>query len=533
MVLNGDILEYENIGVTEEEEVVIAALLMLGDVINFLYLNNLRLRGGGLNLGPAVMAVGKALGPTGRDWVFRHFFTDRYRNMIQADRDEYVRSRILSYQQESSRQRSRIIDVGRAAARLKYFNKGTAPKLIKDSYSSSNKMSIWEHPKFKVRMNTKEGKAAMGYHMLAQKNATQRMFKSTCFYEMHPVLNKLQYGTTGFYPHLLKPGNGPHLYAFYTTDLKAQTQVYGTDTRANSFSALATCDVGGFGSAPDANNQFIGMNMPVYIFSCDWPFAIMNPDPLTQVEPTNTLVQQGQVLRWAYYTWNTTSDMNIPRTLTFVVQNAAWTYLTHYKTTIDFQFYSTSSQNYMVEILIFKFKADVDTMNYKLQALAPMDRQVDNEIYCNESPRMYNHEDIYVLKRKRIMIPAKTNALPWGTSWRVTDNQGQRSEVLYRYVCDRQYVIKRPIVNSLNTSMTESEFFNTYYDRQKGIYARVCGWPVSPPLVIGTDGTGVVANEEQNRNTSYTAQACTIIGNGVGCFMNKTSKWKLDQNVGN
>jgi len=523
MVLNGDILEYENYGLTADEEVAIAALIGLGAVINLVYPNLLRIRGGyDLTNRPALR---QAIQMNKMD-----MWAKRANQALEENRQKIRQQMFRKKVSEYGPVLAGTVLVGRAAARLKWNPKRPAPPGYKDNYFG---MVMRGEKRFRVAMSTREAKASMGYHMLAQKNATQRMFRSTLYYEMSPVLNKLQYLTSGIYVHTLKPGNGPHLYGTYIPDLKPNPQVYGTDTRNGLFGTLYGNDSGGFGSAPDATSRFIGERNTIYVFAVDWPFAIMNTDENTQVEPTNTTVQQGQCLRWAYYGWNTTSDMNIPRNLTFVVQNAAWTYLTHFQTTLKFSFYSTTTLNYTVELLFFRFKADVDTMNYRAQTQAPMDRQFDLDIYCNESTKHYNHEDITVIHRKRLSIPGLTQIIPYDATWRVTSEGGMKNEVRYQYVSKRQYVIKRPIVSTLNTSMSEKEFFDTYFDRQRGIYCRMQAWPTCPPAMVGADTRPFFYVDDVTLNCSQQVEGATRLGPGVGCFMSKISKWKLDQNVGN
>jgi len=107
----------------------------------------------------------------------------------------------------------------------------------------------------------------------------------------------------------------------------------------------------------------------------------------------------------------------------------------------------------------------------------------------------------------------------------------------------RKYVMKRPILK-LNAEgniddMTEDEFFNTYYEADKGVYCRIQAWPLENDFVVKSTVEIEYFLEKYNypsvTNAGVVDPAAAVSGTllhpGVTMKMQKKSKIKLDEPI--
>jgi hypothetical protein len=99
----------------------------------------------------------------------------------------------------------------------------------------------------------------------------------------------------------------------------------------------------------------------------------------------------------------------------------------------------------------------------------------------------------------------------------------------------KKYVLKRPVLSTYETTLTEKEIFTKYCDAQKMSYFRICAFPQELFLGIETDtGNLKEYNTINTVNVPGTPDAaCTKLGNGVTCQITKRSSFKLDETAAN
>lgn len=367
-----------------------------------------------------------------------------------------------------------------------------------------------------------------GRDMLSFKNALTRKYQSRCVY--HMMLVKKTKSLDGKNYHYTSHGEGPALYGTYY-DSQRILDESGQYMRNKDFGVANVFD-----SGLDPNYRGVGMLHTVYVFAADWPFLAMNHDLNTQNLDKR---QYGLFLSWSYKFLEQSTDPNFPRTASDVIKNKDWTYFTHYYTTYTFDMVNVSHMPYVVEILLFKFKADPDTMNYQRQVEAVTNKQNASVTdYINMDFRY--PADIIIVKRKRIYLRGldnhaiRNNGINTADhSWSMMPNTNRENSKRYKFIVKRKYIMKRPILTTYNTTMTEFEFFNTYYEKDKGIYCRIQAFPLEPDFVIPesvADNTVKARFIEDALNMSA-GNDCDKLHYGVELRMHKQSRWKLDENM--
>jgi len=395
-----------------------------------------------------------------------------------------------------------------------------------------------------------------GGSMLQWKNSLTRRYTVHCDYNMGPQLvgTSLQDPdeVTWFMHHRTGDGNGPSLYTLYNNAL-----VLSGSDRNSIFGTPFPIDGGTEQINYAEGEKGVGKGTIVYCFAADYPFLIMNHDPMTQPEdwtfeePSGTSVIStktlGCYLRWKYHLYNPSfSDNNIPIQLSYFITNKDWTYLTHYSTTYNFDITNTNNQPYVVEILFFTYKADPRAMDYGKQIRAPLNRQdLNMDNYINNFQAY--PEDINVQYRKRIYLKGMDQQLYFGNNNMQVPNSFRENNTTWSYKVRRKYVMKRPIIRANGQGelpeLTEEQFFNTYYEPDKGVYCRIQAWPMesfynvlnvgsdsAKPYVIGWMDKYNYPTVTNTGNISPSADGTNLMW-GVNIKMSKKSKIKLDEPI--
>jgi len=384
-----------------------------------------------------------------------------------------------------------------------------------------------------------------GYNMLNFKNMLTKKLHTHLIYNMNPVI--LGYMNTAPDPdqfvHMTGIGTGPHMYSTHSDD--ALTYMQGTDAGTNLrrnilIGRLNDLDTGYFKANDIAiEKRSLGYNSIVYVFAADWPFQTMNHDPDTQGLDYASQ-KMAKCLHWDYVLYEVNTDANLPYALSTIVVNRDWTYLTHYYTKYQFSMVNTSRARYQVEILFFTFKADPSAMDYSRQAAAPLRKQKAQMDEYRQNANDYP-EDINIVYRKRITIGGLDNYNIMDNTNVTTSNILLDNRRDWSYTVKRKYVIKRPILSTYATTITESTFFNEYYEPEKGIYCRMQAWPVDEPFVVNnaTAEGKVQINHREDTINQPTSEKITPnvsgtltnveFGFGVACQITKKSYFKLDE----
>lgn len=297
----------------------------------------------------------------------------------------------------------------------------------------------------------------------------QKLLHTAYQYTMSPVRFY-----TGGSPnhHNCKPGVGPCLY--WQTD---ETLANSTSTEPNpNFAKLRPFDIADLTSDTD---PLFGTCGTCYVFCADWFGKHMNYDEFTLSR-----------LQWIVDDTTATSDPNTAIKLEDLIgvtsPNKDWSVIRHYATYIEFEFTNLSPQPYVVEVLFFKFKVDPDEMTWTDQLRAPMSNQNDVHAYCENSIRNFGTEQITVMKRHRQRIYGLDNFCHYPTG---SSNAGQylmianavRTNVgTYSFKVRRKYDVVRAIKQGSSYGYDEVDFFDKFYDPNKGIYCRIQAWPESP-----------------------------------------------------
>lgn len=362
-----------------------------------------------------------------------------------------------------------------------------------------------------------------GAGVLALKNSLTKRLRSHCIYYMSPLLwTKVAASVPdNLLNHQTEAGSGPHLYMTYNLTTQA-------NTRSQTFNLPNNWDQGMETATTKYKDRGVGWSNIVYIFAADYPFLTMNHDKKTQ---DSTKGEYGHYLSWKYVTYGVTTETNPPLQLVDFVKTRDWQYLTHYHTDYTFDLMNTSLNTYIVEIMFFKFKADPDAMNYLQQVTSVSRRQsslVQQWIYgVNELP-----VDISIVHRKRIALGPNCVSNYW-KGVNVNTGMGMANNVSqYKFRLSREYVMKRPVMD-MYEAVSENEFFNTYYEPHKGVYCRIQAFTFDAlRSTKGVDFTNVWYNDEDVLNNPTEAKDGTISnGKGVSCRMEKVSYFKLDENL--
>jgi len=366
--------------------------------------------------------------------------------------------------------------------------------------------------------------ASNGAQMLAWKNSLTRMYHTYQIYNFSAVKDTVNAAGTD-YVHQTGKGTGPALYWIISKTLK-DSATGGTGHRNPFFNTPLTWD-GGMNAlpkqGPPIRDYGLGTQGTIYVFAADWPGTIMNPDTNTQTPGTVTNSEY-KWLEWLDYGFagNTTSK-NYPRVWKDVFANTNWQYITIYSHHYRFDVTNVTPQDYCIEIQLFKFKADVDAMDYEKQCLAAF-----GGIHGGTAPYMLNLPyfpvaDVTILKTKRYMVKACQSA-----------TLQQMSKPHFRSISwkiKNKVVLKRPVLTSYETTLTETDIFTKYYDPQKGHFFRCMAWPMNDLFSCNIDTAPVVQNQSNSIPTAVSNS--TECMNGLDVKIYKKSYFKLDETATN
>lgn len=357
----------------------------------------------------------------------------------------------------------------------------------------------------------------MGVRILASKNSGNEMYKSHMEYHMSPVkMCKATSGYTSRFHHEMQLAQGPCLYSSYNYALKDGS------VRNVNYNTPTDCDAD-YDPTPDL--RYIGYNTTCYVFAMDWGWTMMNHDTRTQ--------SGDGLLQWGYRTYINTTDANQPLMVSDFIQNKDWKYLTIYKIKYTFDFTNTDPRPFVVEILMFRFKSDADAMGYKEQVLAPFRRQPGGyQSYVLKEGTFWNPEDITIIKRTRILLEG-ANSLNHvdgtGRAWDAYTSSDRKNTKRHVITMNKTKVFKRPVLATYD-ALTEAQFFNTYYEPDKGIYCRLQAWPLHNVGYTSQYLTGehYVDNSIDSFVLPTAAETGTKIMPGVECHIYKKTSFKFD-----
>jgi len=361
-------------------------------------------------------------------------------------------------------------------------------------------------------------------NMLDWKNTLTRMYHTYHRYVMSPIIYKTTKtsGGTTFYLHNTTVGTGPGLYWTYSNTT-------GVSTREVNWNTMTYWD-GGMAfppsNSPTQRNYGLGSGGSIYVFAADWPGTIMNPDPDTH--PGGT----GLVLQMTNYEYNqVTENKNIPRKWDDTFNNTSWNYITVYGCEWRFEFTNFAPQLYCVEISLFAFKADVDAMDYEKHCLAHFGGAQGGTNAYKDKLLLSPVTDVSVIKTRRFLIPGMVQNL-----WNSSSNQIIGTEVnnhnrrIVKWTLKHKYVLKRPVLTSYETNLTEKDIWEKYHDDQKGLYFRVQAWPMTLDMQVNNSTGEVTSNGTQEKCTPVTAIEGGKISPCVQCVMYKKTWYKMDEN---
>lgn len=534
MVLEGDILEYENIGPVEDGiedlivgiDVELAAIELLANFVNFVwqqaqFRSVMRLSGGGrkgkelILRNPSTGEILPEYVTVGNMQITREDLNTAYEGARRVYHDVvYVGNSAYETGRTVATRAKRVFDdvVGGVAD---YFGPSKSPRNDQIVPYTDNSTA---RP-FNITNSTDTMTKQDGRNMLEWKNTLTRLYHTYQRYCMSPVkYTKVWTGNT-IPVHDARLGNGPGLYWQYGTTTTT------TDSRDINFLSPVLWD-GGFQSNPTTSpvSRFyrLGSGGIIYIFAADWPGTIMNPDPLTH-DNTNGNLQ----LEFVDYKYNQlTTNKNIPREWIAVFAHESWSYITVYGTRWSFDFFNYSAMDYVVEIQLFSFKADVDAMDYEKQCLAAMGGAQGGTAAYIQKIQLAPSSDVNIIQNKRYIIPGLTQDLYNGEAFiSVEDLKPPKRRIKMDVM--RKYVIKRPNLTTYETNLTEKQIWDKYHDNQKGLYFRIMAWPNIPDVFL-QKGAGLVNIQTQRvgPNSSLTNGQ---VGGYLSCNIYKKTMFKLDE----
>lgn len=589
MVLNGDILEYQNVGPMEDVEGIQADIDLAGIelLINFMefawaqwsYTSVMRLNGGGAS----------TYFQRERMESFSKTMNDRLES-----RDSKLRSKIRNRKIVKAARRFGPLVGGAGGIAYtgltwKKIGQEKRAKRAREKFAAKNPFGdtydfdFMDEPeqgerakqqndnitraveKLSIEMSTK---AERGRNMLEWKNSLTRMLKTHMEYRMSvvkvtQVVTKYQattpwWTTANVANHSTMPGNGPCLYTVFDDTVKIVGDFTGTTGNRNV--KLWEPELSDYGwtesytewktqeDAGRLNYRGLGVTSPVYFMNVDWIGTFMSPFTVNQTElyknettvapatesgiitnplPSYMLSQRnGNLLQYKYVDYNTTTDLNLPVQAATIMNTKDWTYLTHYYTKYNFKFRNFSRRRYCVEILCFKFKADIETFTYQRICEINVSRQkAKTQDYMDNITDM--GQDMKQIWRKRILIDGMKT--PYTGDY-FTNTVGSNVKN-WKYIHRRKYVIKRPVLNTYET-VTERHAYNTYYDHENACYFRIQGWPVCPNVNLDTGAAnGVVMNPNEDVTCvpSAAGDLGTVLSAGVDVVIDKKCYFKLDE----
>jgi len=404
------------------------------------------------------------------------------------------------------------LDLARRTGRVVTRTVGAVRDLIRRKRGRPPKKSIPNMPAAK--------RPATGTEMLEWKNSLTRLYHTYQRYHMSVVKDtKIWTGNT-LKIHDATGGVGPGLYwTVFSTALNGAN-------REINYLAPVIWD-GGFTANPTTspNSRYfrLGRGGIIYVFAADWPGTIMNFDPLTQ-NNTNGNCD----LSFTDFTYNQpTTNKNIPRTWKSVFQNTDWNYITIYNTDWVFDITNYSANDYIVEIILFRFTADVDAMDYEKQCLAIMGgSQGGTAGYIHDLPLAYNN-DTSTITRKRIIVPGLTQENWTGTDYICSEGSKPNYKRLKVNV-KRKYILKRPVLTSYDNNLEEVDIWNKYHEHQNGLYFRVMAWPITPDVYLTKFSGKLTLTEQRLPPDSNLADGEVMAALDVKIY--KRSHFKLDEN---
>lgn len=518
MVLNGDIMEYENgaMGaVIESGQVTAEDINLLLNFVNyvFFYLKPIsRLRGG----------APRKRARTGKEIALRQP-SDVTITFTDADLERYAQLARDALPYLDRFGSSLVTTVRNIYDRVTSY--GGNP-----SFRNDTEIVPYNYTGTNNNTNTTEPIVmSKGKDMLEWKNTLTRMYHTYHVYYMSVI--KTTFTSNSLKLHGTWQGNGPALYWTYDND----TSTGSPASRNLTFGALTYWD-GGMGTptnTPRKRNYGLGSNGVVYVFAADWPGTYMNTDTATHSGGT------GVYLEFTNYVYNqTTVNKNIPRKWDDTFNNTSWNYITVYGTQWTFRFTNYATVDYTVEISLFKFKADVDVMDYEKQCLAHFGGAQGGTNAYREKQLLAPVTDVLILKTVRYKIPGLTNNvfMPFNsTSLRAEqmvafDSMASNTKKVTMNV-KRRYVIKRPILTSYETNLTEKDIWLKYHDNQAGLYFRMQAWPNCQDIQMDLNtGVGTCLSVDAKNVPNATPAELSILP-GLACTVLKKSFYKMDENA--
>jgi len=138
--------------------------------------------------------------------------------------------------------------------------------------------------------------------------------------------------------------------------------------------------------------------------------------------------------------------------------------------------------------------------------------------------------DINIVQTKRYHIPGMQNYD--GQQYQFIEGPKKNNKTIKMNI-KRTYVIKRPLLNSYETNLTEKQIYTQYYEAQKGLYLRFMAWPEDMSFFSNLTGlSGVSGMDTSNPNIPVvTDTGTTRLGNGLQVQMYKKAYFKLDENT--
>lgn len=549
MSLNGDIMEYEGYGVVGIEDdiqqdivgtdVSLEAVELLQLFVNYLwslYYRNMRLRGGSQNM----------------EFYFPEAYStpNYYRTLYAEKHKEYKSSQKRKKKVASAVAAGTATVAAAAYPRWKQIgHEKRAERAFKrvqrswfqrkSEYALEGLETLFYEPEDIPLSKFEEGNFAQyseilnkemtdnrylgklnmdGREMLEWKNTLTRMYHTYHIYVMSPIKQTATIGTVKV--HDTDQGLGPHLYWTFSTTKQSGAKRNETFGRWNYWD-------GGMDNNPVTTPTYryyrLGRTGTCYFICANWPGQIMNPDPNTHDQ-----TKVGSLLQWADYIYNqTTTNKNIPRKWVDVFANTTWNYITVYEHKFVFDVQNLYTYDYVLEIHLCKFNADIDAMDYEKMVLAGFGgAQGGVAGAINGLPLSYNN-DIIVLKKNKYLIPGNTQMFTEGTTSFATEGD-RKTHRRIKFSIKKKDVYKRPVLTSYETNLTEKQIFDKYYEKQSGLYLKIFAYPRKLDMYSDPTGKSDYYGAPDNANPGSTlAEGTCLQGLFVTCY--KRSKFKLDE----
>ena len=354
---------------------------------------------------------------------------------------------------------------------------------------------------------------------------TQKLLYTAYSYNMSPVM---YCGVN--YSDICRPGVGPALY-WTTNEILASGGI--PNPQLGWIRPYVTPNSDGIQLTPNSANGII------YVFCADWLGAEMQTDSRYQLSSTYA----NYLLGWAPTTTTVTTDPNTPITYQDLSSNADWSRIRHFCTQITFNIVNLAPYPYVVEILFFKFNVDPSDLNYQDMQNAPICNQYQQmHAYCNGGIQQFGTPQIKVVKRKRIFLygldndtyTASNTGLNVGIGPIMNAQHSNRAQ--FQFKIYRQYDICRGIHQN-GQSLTETTFFNYYYDANEAVWCRVQAWPYAPFWGLPQSGSAIntefpyLINVYDSACLSNSPLNLSVVKPAVHVQMEKRSYLKVDSPI--